>query len=178
MEKHAHDTLTGLYNFFDVISRKSTSVKQLQRLQEEIIVILCELEMYFPPAFFDVMVHLCVHIMDDIIDLGRTFLHSMMPFERMNGVIKGFGHNMSHPEGSIVQGYLTHECVSICKNYISVGDPLVGLPVKKHDGKLKGDGHTNGRRELHVDYLDRRNNFDRANLVVLQHLDVVDDYVA
>ena len=32
--------------------------------------------------------------------------------------------------------------------------------------------------ELHVDYSDRQNDFDRANLVVLQHLDVVDDYVA
>ena len=85
---------------------------------------------------------------------------------------------MSRPEGSIVQGYLTHECVSFCENYISVGDPVVGLPVKKHDGKLEGDGHNNGRRELHVDYSDRRNDFDRANLVVLQHLDVVDDYVA
>ena len=61
-----------------------------RRLQEEIVVILCELEMYFPLAFFDVMVHLLVHIVDDIIQLGPTFLHSMMPFERMNGVIKGY----------------------------------------------------------------------------------------
>ena len=29
-----------------------------------------------------------------------------------------------------------------------------------------------------MDDSDRRNDFDRANLVVLQHLDVVDDYVA
>ena len=70
MDKHVRDTLIGLCNFFDTISRKSISVKQLQRLQEEIVVILCELEMYFPPAFFNVMVHLCVHIVDDIIDLG------------------------------------------------------------------------------------------------------------
>ena len=42
--------------------------------------ILNELEMYFPPAFFDIMVHLCVHIVDDIIDLGPSFLHNMMPF--------------------------------------------------------------------------------------------------
>ena len=48
-------------------------MKQLRRLQEDIVVILNELEMYFPPAFFDVMVHLCVHIVDDIIDLGRHF---------------------------------------------------------------------------------------------------------
>ena len=59
MDKHVRDTLIDLCNFFDVISRKSISVKQLRRLQEEIVVILNELEMYFPPAFFDVMVHLC-----------------------------------------------------------------------------------------------------------------------
>ena len=29
MDKHVRDTLTGLCNFFDVISRKSISVKQL-----------------------------------------------------------------------------------------------------------------------------------------------------
>ena len=58
-------------------------MKQLQRLQEEIVVILNELEMYFPPTFFDVMVHLCVHIVDDIIVMGPLFLHNMMSFERM-----------------------------------------------------------------------------------------------
>ena len=80
MDKHIRDTLISLCNFFDVISRKSISVKQLRRLQEEIVVILNELEMYFPPTFFDVMVHLCVHIVDDIIDLWPSFLHSMTPF--------------------------------------------------------------------------------------------------
>ena len=90
MDTYVRETLTDLCHFFDAISRNSISVKQLHRLQKEIVVILNELEMYFPPAFFDVMVHLCVHVMDDIIDLGPTFLHTMMPFERMNGVIKGF----------------------------------------------------------------------------------------
>ena len=51
------------------------------RLQEEIVTILCELEMYFPPAFFYIMVHLLVHIVDDIINLGPAFLHNMMPFD-------------------------------------------------------------------------------------------------
>ena len=74
--------------------------------------ILNELEMYFPPAFFDVMLRLCVDIVDNIIDLGSTFLHSMMPFKRMNRVIKGFVCNMSRPDGSIVQGYLAQECIS------------------------------------------------------------------
>ena len=88
MDPHVRETLTGLCNFFDVITRKSITVKKLGRLQEEIVMILCELEMYFPPAFFDIMVHLLVHIMDDIIDLGLAFLHNMMSFERMNEIIK------------------------------------------------------------------------------------------
>ena len=78
--------------------------------------------MYFPPAFFDAMVNLCVHIVDDIIDLEPSFLHNMMPFERMNGIIKGFIHNMSCPDGSIVQGYLTQECISFCENFLYGAD--------------------------------------------------------
>jgi hypothetical protein len=42
-------------------------VKKLKRLQEEIMVILCELEMYFPRAFFNIMVYLLVHIVEDIV---------------------------------------------------------------------------------------------------------------
>lgn len=64
--------------------------------------ILNEVEMYFLPAFFDSMVRLCVHIVDDIIDLGPSFLHNMMSFHRMNEIIKGFICNMSRPDGSIV----------------------------------------------------------------------------
>ena len=91
--------------------------------------ILNDLEMYFPPAFFDVMVHLCVHIVDDIIDLGPSFLHNMMPFERMNGIIKGFVRNMSRPDGSIVQGYLTQECISFCENFLYGADQLPGVSL-------------------------------------------------
>ena len=105
MDEHVRETLFGLYNFFDVIYRKSIGVKQLDRLQEEIVVILCELEIYFSPAFFDIMVHLLVHVVDDIIHLGPTFLHNMMPFETMNGVIKGFVRNRCRPDGSIAKGF-------------------------------------------------------------------------
>ena len=91
--------------------------------------ILNELEMYFPPTFFDVMVHLCVHIVDDIIDSGPSFLHNMMPFERMNGIIKGFIRNMSHPDGSIIQGYVTQECISFCENFLYGADQPPGVSV-------------------------------------------------
>jgi hypothetical protein len=176
MDKHVRDTLTDLCNFFDVVSRKSITLRQLTRLQEEIVVILCELEIYFPPAFFDVMVHLLVHVVDDIIHLGPSFLHNMMPFERLNGIIKGYVRNRAKPDASIVQGWLTEECVSFCQNYLQSEEP-VGLPVNKHLGRLGGAGHKTGRRELHVLHADRRADFDRANLVALQHITMIDDYL-
>ena len=176
MEPHVRETLTGLCIFFDVITRKSISVAKLGRLQEEIVVILCELEIYFPPAFFDIMVHLLVHIVDDIIDIGPTFLHNMMSFERINGVIKGYVRNRAHPDGSIVQGFLTEECISFCTNYLDVEDP-VGLPRNKHLSRFKGVGHKTGRKEMQVDWSGRKADFDRANLVALQHIDDVDPWL-
>ncbi|KAK1660551.1 hypothetical protein QYE76_048710 [Lolium multiflorum] len=178
MEPHVRATLTDLCNVFDVITRKSITVKKLGRLQEEIVTILCEMEMYFPPAFFDIMVHLLVHIVDDIEDLGPAFLHNMMALERMNGFIKGYVRNRAHPDGSIVQGFLTEECISFRKNYLNEDDPRpVGLPANKHLGRFEGVGHNAGRRELDADQDDRRTDFNRAHLVALQHMNEVEPWV-
>ncbi|KAK1621385.1 hypothetical protein QYE76_026902 [Lolium multiflorum] len=176
MDAHVRETLFGLCNFFDVISRKSIGLRQLRRLQEEIVVILCELEMYYAPAFFDVMLHLLVHIVEDIIQLGPTFLDSMMPFERTNGVIKGYVRKRARPDGSIAKGFLTEECISFCTSYLEIENP-VGLPVNRHLGKLARWGHREGSHEMHVDFKDRIADFERANLVALQHIDVVDPWV-
>ncbi|KAK1685507.1 hypothetical protein QYE76_046355 [Lolium multiflorum] len=83
----------------------------------------------FTSPFFDIMVHLLVHVVDDIIHLGPTFLHNMMPFERLNGVIKGFVRNRARPDGSIAKGFLTYECISFRQNYLSTENEDVGLPT-------------------------------------------------
>jgi hypothetical protein len=151
-------------------------MRKLDNLQDEIVVILCELEMYFPPAFFDIMVHLLVHIMEDIVQLGPMFLHSMMPFERMNGVIKGYIRNRSLLDGSIAKGFLIEECISFCMNYLNIENPI-GLLGNKHLDRIDGWGHREGRREMHVDFTGGCTDFDRANLVALQHMQLIDPWV-
>ncbi|KAK1609935.1 hypothetical protein QYE76_033608 [Lolium multiflorum] len=109
---------------------KSIGVRQLKMLQDEIVVILCELEIYFPPAFCDICVHLLLHVVEDIKQLGPTFLHNMMPFERQNGVMKGYVRNRARLDASMAKGFLTYECISFCQNYLSTEDDEdhVGLP--------------------------------------------------
>src|SRR3954468_22083289 len=100
MDELVRKTLFGLCNFFDVISRKSICATQLKRLQEEIVLILCELEIYFPPDFFNIMVHFLIHVVEDIVQLGPAFLRSMIPYERMTGHIKKYVRNKSRLDAS------------------------------------------------------------------------------
>jgi hypothetical protein len=179
MDEHVRDTLFGLCNFFDVITRKSIGVRQLKMLQDEIVVILCELEIYFPPAFCDICVHLLLHVVEDIKQLGPTFLHNMMPFERQNGVMKGYVRNRARPDASMAKGFLTYECISFCQNYLSTEDDEdhVGLPPRTHLGRLAGVGHREGYRSVHVGIENRRDDFDRAHRVALQHLKLIEPFV-
>jgi hypothetical protein len=78
----------------------------------------------------------------------------------MNGVIKGYVRNRARPDGSIAQGFLTEECISVCTNYLDVENP-VGLPRNKHLDRLNGVGHKTGRSKLHMGYSGRRADFDR-----------------
>jgi hypothetical protein len=66
---------------------------------------------------------------------------------------------------------------SLSANYLDVENPI-GLPGNKHLDRLNGVGHKTGRSELHVGYSGRRADFDRANLVVLQHIQMVNPWLA
>ena len=70
------------------------------------------------------MVHLMVHIVPGIQELGPAFLHEMYALERFNGVVKRFVRNRSQPDGSIIQGYLTEECIDFCTDFMAVEKPI------------------------------------------------------
>jgi len=79
--------------FFNKISQKTMDVFELDDLELESVETACQLEMYFPPSFFDIMVHLIVHIMYEIKMCGPVFLRSMYPFERFMGILKHYMRN-------------------------------------------------------------------------------------
>ena len=59
-------TITRLCLFFNAICKKLIDPQKLDELEIEAITILCKLEMYFPPSFFDIMVHLIVYLVWEI----------------------------------------------------------------------------------------------------------------
>jgi len=60
LPKNVRQTITCLYVFFSSICSKVIDSLKLDELQAKIVIILCQLEMFSPPSFFDIMVHLLV----------------------------------------------------------------------------------------------------------------------
>jgi hypothetical protein len=99
----------------------------------------------------------------------------MMPFERLNGVLKGYVHSRACPDGSIAKGFLSYECISFCQDYLQneEEDIPIGLPIRRHLSRIHGFGHRDGFVPMHIVFQARQPDFDRAHRVMLQHLELV-----
>lgn len=88
-------------------------------MKEDIVLILCKLEKIYPLAFFDVMVHLAVHLPDEALLRGPVQYGWMYPIERRLGTFKRFIRNKARPEGCIAEAYSAYECMTQCSTYFS-----------------------------------------------------------
>jgi hypothetical protein len=115
--------------FFNAIGQKVLSEKSLQSLEKRHYKTLCFLEMYFPPAFFNISVHFTTHFIKEINLLGTMFLHQMYAYERFNGILKSFVRSRADPGGSMVQGYCTKGVVEWALNYADPSNQI-GVHMK------------------------------------------------
>ena len=82
LNKDVCTTIIELCSFFQQLCAKALYVKDLEKLEEGIVLILCKLERIFPPAFFYIMVHLMVHLPHEAKLAGPVRYRWMYPFER------------------------------------------------------------------------------------------------
>ncbi|XP_031248828.1 uncharacterized protein LOC116106594 [Pistacia vera] len=129
--------LVDLSYFFQQICARTSSINYLNRLEQDIVPILYKLEMVFPPTFFDIMVHLAVHIpleakLGDPVGYRWTY-----PVERFLGKLKKYVRNKARPEGSIVEGYMVNEALTFCSMYLR-GIETRFNRVERNDDSLHG----------------------------------------
>ncbi|CAM8948480.1 unnamed protein product [Rhodiola kirilowii] len=113
--KYPYGYAGSLKNKINVDDKKFNGLKthdyhvMLQRL----------LPMVFPPAFFTIMVHLLIHLPEQVLLKGPVHYSWMYPIERFLCEYKRSIRNSRYPEGCIAEKYITHECITYCKLYIN-----------------------------------------------------------
>ena len=74
--------ITELSNFLHDICSTVLKASHMEKLERDIPIILCNLKRIFPPAFFDSMEHLLVHLPYEAKVAGPVQFRWMYPFER------------------------------------------------------------------------------------------------
>jgi hypothetical protein len=118
VRKDVCEAISKLGNFIRELCSKNLRIDVVKRLKLKIPLILCKLEKIFPPAFFDVMVHLAVHLPDEAL-LGEPVQYGWMyPIVRRLGTLKNFVRNRARPEGSIAEVYAASDTLRFCSRYM------------------------------------------------------------
>jgi len=73
LAKNVRHIITRMCSFFSSICCKFNDPIKLHEHEDEIVVILCELEMFFPPSFFDIIVPLVVHLVRYVRLFGSVY---------------------------------------------------------------------------------------------------------
>ncbi|GJX54264.1 putative transposase-associated domain-containing protein, partial [Tanacetum coccineum] len=118
--------------FFKSICSKEIILQELDKMQAELVVTLCLLEKFFPPSFFDIMIHLTVHLTREVKLCGPICFRWMYPFERCMKVIKGHVRNRNKPEGCIAEETIAEETIEFFSEYHKSME-TIGIPPDKHE---------------------------------------------
>ncbi|KAM0822511.1 hypothetical protein ACQ4PT_071448 [Festuca glaucescens] len=125
--------LIRVSRFFKKIYAPVIRISDMEKLEEEIAETLSILETIFLPSFFDMMVHLMVHLPLQVRLGGPVKYSNMFPIERFLCTLKGYVRTKSHPEGSIAEGYIFYECLNFCARYFERCETRISRLVRNDD---------------------------------------------
>ncbi|KAL2465528.1 Uncharacterized protein Adt_41379 [Abeliophyllum distichum] len=143
LNKTISSTITELCTFFKKLCARSIKVSDMVDAQQQLILILCKLERIFPPAFFDIMIHLVMHLPEEAILGGPVYMRWMYPFERYLKKLKDYVRNQSKPEGKRSLVVLESDVRAQAEFYVLNNCPEIETFLNEHKDQLQTRGVTN-----------------------------------
>ncbi|XP_050238212.1 uncharacterized protein LOC126687698 [Mercurialis annua] len=134
LPKAVYEPLLELSTFFNVLGAKVLKVEELKQIDAQIPITLCKLEKTFPPSFFDIMVHLPIHLPTEAMIGGPVQYRWMYFVERTMYTLKSLIRNTARPEGSIAEGFIANECMTLCSRYLSSIETKFNRLERNYDG--------------------------------------------
>ncbi len=103
-----------------MICKKVINVAELERLQHYAAETMCLMEIWFPPSFFDIMVHLPIHLVRQVKLCGPIANAWCYPVERHLNVLKKYIRSRACLEGAIANAYMFDEALGFCTEYLKL----------------------------------------------------------
>ncbi|GJU82265.1 hypothetical protein Tco_1284630 [Tanacetum coccineum] len=117
LDTGAAKPIIKLCSFFNQICARTLMEDDMVKVESQLVDILCNIEQIYPPAFFEIMIHLVIHLPQEARKGGPIPYWWMYPFEKYIKKLKNYVHNKAKPEGSIVEGYVAKEALTFCSHY-------------------------------------------------------------
>ena len=86
--------------------------------KREIPRLMCEMQKYLPPAFFNAQEHYLIHQVEEIELCGPVHKRSMWMVERHLKSLKALVRQRACPEGSMVEGYMLYQSMVYISQYL------------------------------------------------------------
>ncbi|MCF7511999.1 DUF4218 domain-containing protein, partial [Vibrio sp. D54] len=84
------EPIVALCRWWQRLCARELKKSDVVELQQQIVHIICKLERIFPPAFFDIMIHLMIHLPEQVLISGPVQYTWMYPQERYVQLINLF----------------------------------------------------------------------------------------
>ncbi|XP_039140530.1 uncharacterized protein LOC120277753 [Dioscorea cayenensis subsp. rotundata] len=135
LDKEVCEALIELCTYLRELCAKVLYFDDLERLEKSISFTLCKLEKIFPPSFFDIMVHLTIHLVSEAKVAGPVQFRWMYPIERYLRRLKSYVRNKARPEGSIAEAYIVQECMHFCSRYLHRTETRINRVGRNDEGR-------------------------------------------
>jgi hypothetical protein len=111
--------LVELSYFYGQLCAKEIMVEMMQKLEKEILVLLCKMEKNFPPRFFNPMQHLLIHLPYEAKVGGHVQYRWMYHIERALGYLKLMVGNRARVEACITEAFILKEVAYFSSVYFA-----------------------------------------------------------
>ena len=120
LKKGIRNAIIRVGNCFRRICSKAVKVSDIPALRTYVVETVCELEVWFPPGFWDIMPHLLLHLVDELEICGPVHYRWCYSIERYLGTLVRYVRDKSRPEAGMASGYAIDEALGFCTEYFSL----------------------------------------------------------
>ena len=120
LKKGARNSIIRVGNCFQRICAKVIKSSDIPSLREYVVETVCQLEIWFPPGFWDIMPHLMLHLVDELEICGPVHYRWCYSMERYLGTLVRYVRDRSRPEAGMASGYAVDEALGFCTEYFSL----------------------------------------------------------